>query len=124
MDHVEVVFDVVLPSVHEAAEVVHPCEEAFDLPSSSVAAKGAAILCFGAIAAVQRDHFDSIFVSRFSVQSVRIEGLVADQPGREFVEAAGSDSEDLRALPAAGGADGEAPFLALAKVAARTSHPG
>ncbi len=81
---------------------------------------------------------------QFSVQSVRVVGLVADQPGGKFVEEAGGngifdevalcrrsafhsngewktvtsgDSDDLRALPAAGRADGEAPFLALAKVA-------
>gem|GEM_PF-1038844 len=144
MSHSEVIFDVVLPSVYEPSEVVHPCEEPFDLPSLPVAAQGAAILCFGAVATVRCNHFDSIVFGQFSVQSVRVIGLVADQPGGKFVEEAGGkgifdemalcrrsafhsngewktvisgDSDDLRALPAAGRADGEAPFLALAKVA-------
>ena len=144
MDHAEVVFDVVLPSVHESAEVVHPCEEPLDFPSSSVAAQRASALCFGAFAAVRRNHFDSVVCGQLSIQTVRVVGLVSDQPGREFVEEAGGegifdemalcrrsafdsngewktvtsgDSDDLRALPAAGWADRKAPFLALAKVA-------
>ena len=144
MDHSEVVFDVVLPSIHEPAEVVHPCEQALDLPSFPVASQRAAILCFAAFAAVRRNHLDSIVLCQLSVEPVGVIGLVADQSGGKFVEEAGGkgvfyelafcrrsafnsngewktvisgDSDDLRALPAAGGANGEAPFLALAKVA-------
>lgn len=144
VDHAEVVFDVVFPSVHETAEVVHPCEESFDFPSFSVAAEWASVLCFGAFAAVRRNHFDSVLCGQLSVQSVRVVGLVSDQPGRKFVEEAGGDgifdemalcrrsafhsngewktvtsgdSDDLRALPAASRPDRKAPFLALANVA-------
>jgi len=144
VDHSEVVFDVVFPPVHEAAEVVHPCKEALDFPSFSVAAQGTAILCFGAFATVRRDHFDAVVFGQLLVEPVGIVRLVADQPGGKFVEETGGngvfdemalcrrsafnsngewktvisgDSDDLRALPAAGGTDGEAPFLALAKVA-------
>ena len=144
MDHSEVVFDVVFPAVHESAEVVHPGKESFDLPSFSVAAQGAAVLCFGASATVRSNHFDAVILGQLSVKPVGVVRLVADQPGGEFVEEAGGkdvfdkvalcrrsafnsngewktvisgDNDDLRALPAAGGSDGKAPFLALAKVA-------
>jgi len=144
VDHSEVVFDVVFPAVHESAEVVHPGKESFDLPSFSVAAQGAAVLCFGASATVRSNHFDAVILGQLSVKPVGVVRLVADQPGGEFVEEAGGkdvfdkvalcrrsafnsngewktvisgDNDDLRALPAAGGSDGKAPFLALAKVA-------
>lgn len=78
VDHSEVVFDVVFPSIHESSEVVHPGEEAFDLPSFPVKAQGAAILCLGAFAPVRRDHFDSVVCGQFSVQPVRVVGFVAD----------------------------------------------
>ena len=144
MDHSEVVFDVVFPSVHESAEVVHPGEEPLHLPAPLVAAQGPSVLCFGAVSAVGCDHFDAVFVFQSLVESIGVVGFVADQSYREFVEeAAGKDffdklalcrrsaldrygerktvisgdSDDLRALAATGGADGEAPFFALAKVA-------
>ena len=93
---------------------------------------------------VRCDQFDVVFVSEFLVERVGVVGFVADEAGGQFVEeAAGEnlfhklalgrrsalhrygerktvssgDSDDLRALAATGGADGEAPFLALAKVA-------
>jgi hypothetical protein len=144
VDHSEVVFDVVFPSGNEAAEVVDPCEEPLDFPPFSVEAQGTAILRFGAFATVRRDHFDAVVFGQLSVKPVRVVGLVADQPGGEFIEEAGGEgvfdemalcrrsafnsngewktvisgeSDDLRARPAASGTDGEAPFLALAKVA-------
>lgn len=144
MDHAEVVLDVVFPAGDKSAEVVHPCKEAFHFPSFLVASQRASILCFRAIAAVRRDHLNAIVFSQLPVQPVRVVSLVADQSSGELVEeAAGEgifdklalrlrstfnrygewktvtsgDSDDLRALAPAGGADGKAPFLALAKVA-------
>jgi len=70
VDHAEVVFDVVLPSVHEAAEVVHPCEESLDFPSFPVATQSAAILCFGAFAAVRRNHLDSVVLCQLPVEPI------------------------------------------------------
>jgi hypothetical protein len=144
VDHAEVVFDVVFPSVYQPPEVVHPGEESLHLPSFFVASQRPPVLRFGSIAAVGCDHFNAIFFFQSAVESVGVVGLVADQPSGEFVEeAAGEDvfdklafrrrsafdrygewktvisgdSDDLRALAPAGGADGKAPFLALAKVA-------
>ena len=118
-----------------------------DLPSLPVAAQRAAILCFGAFATVRRDHFDSVVFRQLSVQPVRVIGFVADQSGGKFVEEAGGkgifdevalcrrsafhsngewktvtsgDSDDLRALPAAGRADSEPPFWRSRRLHPRT----
>jgi len=144
LDEAEEVFDVVFPSRDEPAEVVHPGEEAFDLPTLLVAAKLAPVLCFASVAAVRGDHLNAVFVLELLVELVRIVGLVSDQSGWEFIEkasgknflnksalgrrsacdrygerktVASGDSDDLRTLAPAGRADREAPFLALAKVA-------
>jgi hypothetical protein len=144
LDEAEEVFDVVFPSRDEPAEVVHPGEEAFDLPTLLVAAKLAPVLCFASVAAVRGDHLNAVFVLELLVELVRIVGLVSDQSGWEFIEkasgknflnklalgrrsardrygerktVASGDSDDLRALAPARGADGKAPFFALAKVA-------
>jgi hypothetical protein len=145
MDEAEEVPDMVFPSGDKAAEVMHPGKEPLHFPASSIAAQFAAILSSAfASASVRRNQFDSIVFSEFRVERVRVVGLVADEPGGEFVEKAygknlfhkltlgrrsaldrygerktviSGDSDDLRALAAPGGADCEAPFLALAKVA-------
>jgi len=145
VDEAEEVLDVVFPSGDEAAEVVHPGKETLHFPAFSIAAQLAAILSSAfASASVRRNQFDSVVCSELRVERVRVVGFVADEPGREFVEKASGknflnklalgrrsaldrygerktvisgDSDDLRALAATGGADGEAPFLALAKVA-------
>ena len=54
----------VFPSSDESAEVVHPGEEPFDLPSSSIAAQLTSVLGFlFSIAAVGRDHLDAVLVA-------------------------------------------------------------
>jgi len=138
------VLDVILPSGDEPAEAVHPREEPLHFPAPAVAAQFAAILSSAPVAPVWRDHLDAIFFLEPAVERVRVVGLVADEPGGELVEEASGqnvlhklalgrrsavdrygerktvtsgDSDDLRALAAAGGTDSEAPFLALAKVA-------
>lgn len=141
-DETEEVLDVVFPSGNEAAEVMHPGKETLHFPALSIAAQFNAILSSAFVSAsVRRNQFDSVFFSELRVKRVRVIGLVADEPGREFVEKASGKnflnklalgrrsaldrygerktviSDDLRALAATGGADGEAPFLALAKVA-------
>jgi hypothetical protein len=134
----------VLPSGDEAAEVVHPSEEPFDFPAPTIATQLPPILAFAPALPVGRDQFDVVFLTELFIEIVRVIGFVADEPCREFVEeasgqnlfhklalgwrstlhrygerktVASGDSEDLRALAATRGADGEAPFLALAKVA-------
>jgi hypothetical protein len=145
VDEAEEVLDVVFPSGDEAAEVVHPGKEPLHFPAFSITAQLAAILSSAlASTPVRGNQFDSVVFSELRVERVRVVGFVADEPGREFVEKASGknflnklalgrrsaldrygerktvisgDSDDLRALAATGGADGEAPFLALAKVA-------
>ena len=109
-----------------------------------VATQLASVLSSCCAAAVGRDHFDPVLSGELLVERVRVVGFVADEPRREFVEEASGknffhklalgwrsafdrygerktvtsgDSDDLRALAAAGGADRKAPFFALAKVA-------
>ena len=57
LDESEEVFDVELPSGDEPAEVVHPGEEPFDLPSLLVASKLAPVLGLTSVAAVWGDQF-------------------------------------------------------------------
>src|SRR5581483_11205690 len=136
VDKAEEVFDVILPSGDEATEAVHPREEPLYFPASAVAAQLAPVLAFVSVAPVGRNQLDPVFLVKPAVERVRVVGLVADEPRGELVEEASrqnvlhklalgrrsavdryGDSDDLRALAATGGADGEAPFLALAKVA-------
>jgi len=145
VDEAEEVFDVIFPSRHESAEVVHPGKKPLHLPAFSIAAELAAILSSAfSPASIGRDQFDSVLFSELRVERVRVVGLVTDEPDGKLVEeAAGQnvlhklalgrrsavdrygerktvtsgDSDDLGALTAAGGANGKAPFLALAKVA-------
>jgi hypothetical protein len=97
-----------------------------------------------AAAPVGSDHFDVVFFGEPLVERVRVVSFVADEPGGQLIEeTAGKnifhkfalgrrsafdrygerktvisgDSDDLGALAATRGADGKAPFLALAKVA-------
>lgn len=140
----EEVFDVEFPSGDEPAIVLHPGQKPLDFPSAAIAAQGTVILSLvPAAGPVGRDHLDAVFL-HLCVERIRVVGFVADEPLRQFVEEASGqnsfhklalgrrsafdsngewktvisgDSDDLRALPAASGADGKAPFLALAKVA-------
>jgi hypothetical protein len=144
MDEAEEVPDMVFPSGDKAAEVMHPGKEPLHFPASSIAAQFAAILSPAPVAPVRGNQFNSVVFSEFRVERVRVVGLVADEACGEFVEKASGknffhklalgrrsaldrygerktvisgDSDDLGALAAPGGADCEAPFLALAKVA-------
>jgi len=141
----EEILDVIFPSSDETTEGMHPGKKSFYLPSSSISAQWSPILGFSfPFAPVGSDHLDAVFIGELFVERVRVVGLVADEPCGEFVdEASGQnvfhklalgrrstfdrygerktvtsgDSDDLGALAATGGADGKAPFLALAKVA-------
>jgi hypothetical protein len=61
VDEAEEVLDVVLPTSDEAAEVVHPGEEALYLPTTAVAAQRTSILGLATGAPVRGDHLDVIF---------------------------------------------------------------
>ena len=145
VDEAEEVFDVVFPSGDEAAEVVHPGKQPFHFPAVAIAAQLSSVLCFASAATpVGRNQLDAVFALELFIERVRVVGLIADEPCGEFVEKTSGknlfhkpalgrrsaldrygerktvisgDSDDLGALAAARGADGEAPFFALAKVA-------
>lgn len=145
MNEAEEVFDVVFPSGDESAEVVHPCEEAFYLPAPAIAAQFAAVLGIAfAPPPVRCNQLDAVFGFERFIEPVRVVCLVPDKPRGKFVEQASGknlfhklalgrrsaldrygerktvisgDSDDLGALAATRGTDGEAPFFALAKVA-------
>lgn len=145
MHEAEEIFDVVFPSGDEAAEVVHPGEEPLHFPASAITPQLTPVLGFAfAVRTIGCDQLDVVLLGQLRVERVRVVGLVANEPGREFVEEASGknlfhklalgwrsaldrdgerktvtsgDSDDLGALAAPGGADGKAPFLALANVA-------
>ena len=76
----EEVFDVVFPSSDEAAEVVHPGEEPFHFPASSVASQLPSILGpLFAIPAVGRDHCYAVFLGHGLVECIQVIRFVADQ---------------------------------------------
>jgi hypothetical protein len=141
----EEVFDVILPPIHEATEVMHPCKEPFHFPSSAIAAQAATVLRIVlSAAAVGSDHLDAVLGGEFFVERVRVVSFVANESFWEFVEEASGqnifhksalgwrssvdsngerktvisgDSDDLGPLATTGWTDREAPFLALANVA-------
>jgi hypothetical protein len=89
MDEAEKVFDVVFPSSDEAAVVLHPGKDAFDLPSAPVAAQRTAILCpLLAVRSVGRDHLDAVVGREFFIERIRVVGLVADESCGQLVEEA------------------------------------
>jgi len=89
MDEAKEVFDMVFPSGDEAAVVLHPGKDAFDLPSASIAAERSAILCpLLAVASVGRDHLDVVLACELFIEPVRVVGLVADESCGPLVEEA------------------------------------
>jgi hypothetical protein len=144
LNEAEEVLDVEFPSGDQSAVVLHPGKEPLDFPSAAIAAQRTAILCLPfAVGSIRRDHLDAVF-AHLLVERIRVVGLVADKSFRQLVEEASGqnsfhkpalgrrsafdrygerktvtrgDSDDLGALAALGGADREAPFLALANVA-------
>ena len=88
LDETEEILDVVLPTRHQAAEVLHPGKQPFDFPASAVAAEFTAILALAPVAPVRCDHFDAVFLGHLPVQGVGIVRFVADQPLRKLVEEA------------------------------------
>jgi hypothetical protein len=70
VDKAEKVFDVVFPSGDKPPEVVHPGEEPFHFPASSVRSQLAPVLGFASTTTVGRDHFDAIFIGEFVIECV------------------------------------------------------
>jgi hypothetical protein len=123
---------------------MHPGKQSFHFPATAVTAQFPSILALASALSVGCDQFDGIFLGELFVEPIGVVGFVADEPGGQFVEETSGknlfhklalgwrsalhrygerktvtcgDSDDLCALAAAGGADAEAPFLALANVA-------
>ena len=145
MNKSEEVFDMIFPTRDESAEVVHPGEEPFHFPSPAISPELASVLSLlSATSPVRGNHFDVVFGGELLVERIRVVGLVADEPGGKLIEETcgenvfhklalgrrsaldrygerktviSGDSDDFRTLAAPGGADSEAPFFALAKVA-------
>ena len=144
MHEAEEVLDMVFPSHDQSAVLAHPGEQPFHFPASAVTAQRSAILGFAPALSIRGNQFYAVFLGERVVERVRVVGFVADESGRKFIEEASSknlfhklalgwrsavdrygerktvisgDNDDFRALTAAGGANGEAPFFALAKVA-------
>jgi hypothetical protein len=145
VDESEEVFDVVFPSSDESTEVVHPGKEPLDFPPFAITTELAAVLGLAFTPApIGRDQLDAVLGGESLIEGIGIVGLVSDQAlgklvekasGKNFLNklalgrrsardrygerktVASGDSDDLGALAPAGGTDGEAPFLALAKVA-------
>ena len=136
----------VFQSSGESAEVVCLGKEPLHRPAFSIAAQLAAILSSAfASTPIRGNQFDPVLVFELLIERVRVVGFAADEMCQEFVEKASGknlfhklalgrrgaldrygernsvisgDSDDLRALAAAGGVAGELPFLR-----SRTSRP-
>lgn len=144
--HGEEVFWVAFPADDDAAIVMQPGEQTFDLPTTLVASQRSAVLSegFRTKGSVRRDHFDAEVVHQSLVQAIVVVGAVTDQPfrevGKESVFESGfdelsfmrrsaghvqgerktmavADRHDFAAFTAASRADGGAPFFAELKLA-------
>jgi hypothetical protein len=90
LNKAEEVLDVILPAGDEAAEVVYPGEEPFHFPATTIATELPSILSLASALPVRRDQFDLVLLRELFVERVRVVGLVADEPGGQFVEKASS----------------------------------
>ena len=83
------VFGMIFPADHEAAKVVQPGKQAFDLPSFAVAAQGAAVVeaGTGAPAAMRGDQQDFLF-EEFLAQWIAVVSAVRDEPPGQFIDQA------------------------------------
>ena len=82
----EAVFNVVVPSGDEAAEVVDPGEQPLHSPTPAVTAQFAPALYFASVVPVWRNQFDRVLLGESGVEFVRIVSFVAAEPRWEFVE--------------------------------------
>ena len=132
-------------SRNEPAVVVEPREQSFDFPAPSVSSQRPAVLGCGSLAApsVRTDHLDPTFAPQPIVERIAVVGSIADEafgivgketsvecvfdesdlmgrstrdPGGDRKTRAVCNCHDLGPLPTLRLPDGEAPFLAPAKV--------
>ena len=146
LNHPEEILWVVFPTNDDAAKVMEPSKETFDLPATPVAAQHPAILaCFPAPrGVVGSNQLHPEALANLRIQGVAIVGAVADQPFGNFREEASldggadefcfmrrsaghvhgerktmavADRHDFAAFAAASRADSKAPFFAELKLA-------
>lgn len=70
--------NMVFPASNQAARVVEPSEEAFDLPASTVPSEGSAVLGAAAPRAIRRNHLDAIVVAQLRIEQVAVVAAIAD----------------------------------------------
>jgi len=118
MNHPEEVIRIPLPARDDAAEVMKPGEEAFDLPAPAIATQRSAIL--GASAPVwpmRSNQFDVVLGGEMVIEPIAIVRFVADQSVGECLEETrrkgGVDEGDFMRR-SAGHVDGERKTMAVA----------
>jgi hypothetical protein len=146
LDHSEEIFRVIFPAHDEAAKIMQPGKQAFDLPTAAVATQGATVLGggFAAVPAVWGDQLHSQGTAQALVQRIAVVGFITDQPrgsfGEKSLSEAGFDEDgfiwssaghvhgdrktmavcnchDFAAFPAFCRTDSRAPFFAPLKLA-------
>ena len=78
MDQAEEIIGVILVADDEAAEVLEPGKETFDLPAAAVTAKGSSILSFDAAIATVRGNELDAEGGEFAVQAIGVISGVAN----------------------------------------------
>jgi hypothetical protein len=82
LDHGEEVGCVAFPSRGEAAEVLQPGEQPFNLPAAQITAQWSAVLSPFSFSPIGRDHFDAMVAKPF-IERIAVVGLVSDQSLRQ-----------------------------------------
>jgi len=135
-----------LPTNDDAAIVMQPSKQAFDLPASAIASQGSAVLRERprAVRIVRGDHLHTVVIPQALVETIAVIGAVADQSLREIGKeslcegvfdelgfmrrstghvqgerktVAVANRHDFAALTASSRAHGGAPFFAELKLA-------
>jgi ribosomal protein L16 Arg81 hydroxylase len=84
MDHAEEVFQRMLPSDDQPAEMLEPGKQPFDLPAAAKAPERAAILSAAfTTPVVRRNHLNTCF-RQFVIQPVRAVGIVPNEAPQRF----------------------------------------
>jgi hypothetical protein len=85
MHEAEKVLDMIIKARRHAAKVLQPRPEPLDLPTTTVTAQSAPVLCrrLDPVRLVRRDHLDAP-ARQFSIERVAVISLVADQPLRKL----------------------------------------
>ena len=145
MDHPEEVVWVTFPARDDAARIMKPSEQAFDLPATARATQRAPVLSeHPTVWSMRRDHFNVVPLAQMAIERITIVPAIPDQTGRErFEEPRGeggvdeagfmwrsaghvegerktmavADRHDFAALTASSRANGGAPFFAELKLA-------